>query len=83
MFAVKGVYTKGNVKPIETIPFSIDYDVVITFLEPSPKQTKEASVDLEKQKRIQEKRASLESLVGICVDIPLSLDEIRAERLER
>jgi predicted DNA-binding antitoxin AbrB/MazE fold protein len=86
MFAVKAIYDGSVAKPQEAVPFKENYDVVITFLELSQKQTKEVkeiSVDLEKQKRIQEKRAILESLVGICADIPLSLDEIRAERLAR
>jgi hypothetical protein len=94
MLAVKGIYDGKVAVPDQ--PVSITgrrQEVIITFLEPVHTQaagdnpafiTANANESpAEKLKRIQEKRAILESLVGICADIPLSLDEIRAERLAR
>jgi hypothetical protein len=82
MFAVKGIYDGFVARPQEAVPFKGNYDVVITFLEPSAKQTTEVPVDVEKRKRIQEKRAILESLAGL---VPSDIDEdaIKAERLAR
>jgi hypothetical protein len=82
MLAVKGIYDGKVARPKEAVPFTENYDVVITFLEPSSKQIPEPAVDLDKQQRIQEKRAILESLVGL---VPSDVDEdaIKAERLAR
>ncbi|GHU55364.1 hypothetical protein FACS189442_2850 [Spirochaetia bacterium] len=80
MLAVKGIYDGKVVVPKEAVPFKENYDVVITFLEPSSKQIPESPVDLDKQQRIQEKRVILESLAGL---VPSDVDEnaIKMERL--
>jgi hypothetical protein len=74
------------------VPVTGRQDVIITFLDPVHTQTADDSsaigtisadmTQAEKQKRIQEKRAILESLIGL---VPVDVDEdaIKAERLAR
>jgi hypothetical protein len=77
MFAVKGIYDGTVARPQEAVPFTGDYEVVITFLKPNP------AVDPEKERRIQKKQRALDSLVGILKGNTMTLEEARDERLAR
>ena len=80
MFAVKGIYDGHTFAVDQEIPVSGEYEVVITFLQPKTGNTVAQSMAV---RQIQDKQAILDSLVGICAKVPLSLDEIKAERLGR
>ena len=39
MFAIKAIYDGTNFKPLQPIPVTGDYEVVITFIKPTKKDT--------------------------------------------
>ena len=75
MLAIQGIYDGVTIKPKEAIPFTEEYEVVITFLKPKDKTEK-------KQDDIPERLAIAESLFGILPSI-VTDDEVKAERLKR
>ncbi|GHU84796.1 hypothetical protein FACS189473_2890 [Spirochaetia bacterium] len=92
MLAVKGIYDGKAAYPNQPVSITGRQEVIITFLESAHTQTADDTsvidtavagmTPAEKQKRIQEKRAVLESLIGL---VPADVDEdaIKAERLAR
>jgi len=40
MYAIKAIYDGTDFKPMQPIPVDENYEVVITFLQPAPKQKK-------------------------------------------
>jgi hypothetical protein len=81
MFAVKGVYDGKVAKPQEAVPFSEDYEVVITFLKPSLLDT--PAVDTEKQHHIPDKRGALDRLVGCMKGNTMTIEDAKNARLAR
>jgi hypothetical protein len=83
---VKGIYDGHNFVVNQEIPVSGEYEVVITFLQPKKGDAVVQGMFCETGSmtpQIQDKQEILDSLVGICAKVPLSLDEIKAERLIR
>ncbi|GHU66500.1 hypothetical protein FACS189447_07490 [Spirochaetia bacterium] len=90
MLAVKGIYDGKAAYPNQPVSTTGRQEVIITFLDPVHIQTTDDNsaigtvsaemTQAEKQKRIQEKRAFLESLIGL---VPVDVDEeaIKTERL--
>ena len=75
MFAVQGIYDDGTVTINEPVPINKKYDVVITFIKPV-EQT-EKGPDRER------KIAALNRISGILSNSTMTLEEARAERLNR
>jgi hypothetical protein len=87
MFAVEGIYDGNVVTVKQPVPYQEAYDVVVTFLRPSTHQNNLLGFadanQAEKEKRIHEKRAALDSLVGIIKGATVSIEDARNERLAR
>jgi hypothetical protein len=80
MIAIQGVYDGVAIKPQEAIPFSEEYDVVITFLR--PKDNKNIEKD---HNDIAERLAIAESLFGILPSkiSDKDIEDIKEERLKK
>ncbi|GHU49401.1 hypothetical protein FACS1894200_07990 [Spirochaetia bacterium] len=76
MVAVKGFYDGNTVTVNQTIPVKEKCEVLITFLNDTPK---EAVSEAEKGKR----HAAYNRLIGLTADNPVSLEEARKERLSK
>jgi hypothetical protein len=80
MLAIQGVYDGVAIKPQEAIPFSEEYDVVITFLRPKDNK------NIEKNRNdITERLAIAEPLFGILPSTitDTDIENIREERLKK
>ena len=80
MLTIQGIYDGVAIKPKEAIPFSEEYEVVITFLRPKGKKDTDGEHD-----DIAERLAIAESLFGI---LPSTLtdddiENIKEERLKK
>jgi len=75
MFAVQGIYADGTVTINEPVPIDKKYDVVVTFIKPV--EQVEKGLDRER------KNAALNRIRGILSDSTMTLEEARAERLNR
>ncbi|GMO37976.1 MAG: hypothetical protein Ta2B_17690 [Termitinemataceae bacterium] len=90
MLAVKGIYDGKAAYPNQPVSITGRQEVIITFLDTVHTKTADDNsaisaagaemIQAEKQKRIQEKLAVLESLIGL---VPVYVDEdaIKTERL--
>ncbi|GHV01503.1 hypothetical protein AGMMS49521_1890 [Campylobacterota bacterium] len=76
MYAVKGYFDGKTISVLQPIPVSGAYDVVVTFLEPAANQPPQNA-------SVKERKAALDSLVGIIKGNTITLDEAKAERLAR
>ncbi|GHV51977.1 hypothetical protein AGMMS49579_08500 [Spirochaetia bacterium] len=86
MLAVKGIYDGAVARPKETVPFTEDYNVVITFLEPSvstARQNVNRDVKTPENTSLEERMNAAHSLIGIIKGSTMTLEEARAERLAR
>jgi hypothetical protein len=85
---VQGLYENGVVRVIEPIPNYEKCEVIVTFL-PSAYTTEkimhgdEFLLSNPNLKTEKEKINAIDSLLGICEGNTLTLDDIKAERLER
>jgi hypothetical protein len=75
MFAVQGIYADGTVTINEPVPFSKNYDVVVTFIKPVGQEQK----DTTRENRM----AALNRITGILSGNTMTLEEAREERLAR
>jgi len=75
MLAIQGIYDGVAIKPNEKIPFTEEYEVVITFLKPKDKIENEYD-------DVPERLAMAESLFGI-LPSTITDDEVKAERLKK
>ena len=75
MLAIQGIYDGETIKPKEAIPFTEEYEVVITFLKPKAKVEKEPD-------DILERLTIAESLFGI-LPSTITDGEVKAERLKK
>jgi len=75
MFAVQGIYADGTVTINEPVPINKKYDVVVTFIKPVEQTDKKT--DRER------KFAALNRISGILSNSTMTLEEARAERLNR
>lgn len=80
MLTIQGIYDGVAIKPKEAIPFSEEYEVVITFLRPKGKKNIEKGHD-----DIAERLAMAESLFGILPSTVTDKDieSIKEERLKK
>jgi len=88
MLAVHGLYEKGTVRIIEPVNYFEKCDVIVTFLPPKY-NTEYVTPDDEfvlsdpKSNTVKEKFDAIDSLIGICKDNTLTLNDIKTERLNR
>jgi len=75
MFAVQGIYDGGTVTINEPVPVDKKYDVVVTFIKPVDQTDKE----LDRERKF----AALNRISGILSSSTMTLEEARAERLNR
>jgi len=75
MFAVQGIYADGTVTINEPVPINKKYDVVVTFIKPVEQTDKM----LDRERKI----AALNRISGILSNSIMTLEEARAERLNR
>jgi len=75
MFAVQGIYADGTVTINEPVPIDKKYDVVVTFIKPI-EQT-------DKKRDRERKAAALNRISGILSNSTMTLEEAKAERLNR
>jgi len=75
MFAVQGIYADGTVTINEPVPINKKYDVVVTFIKPVEQTDKK----LDRERKI----AALNRISGILSNSTMTLEEARAERLNR
>jgi hypothetical protein len=80
MIAIQGVYDGVAIKPQEAIPFSEEYDVVITFLRPKNNKNIEKDHNV-----VAERLAIAESLFGILPSTitDKDIEDIKEERLKK
>ncbi|MDR0320027.1 MAG: hypothetical protein LBI28_00850 [Treponema sp.] len=80
MIAIQGIYDGVAIKPQEAIPFSEEYDVVITFLRPKEKKNIEKDLN-----DITERLAIADSLFGILPSTitDKDIEDIKEERLRK
>jgi hypothetical protein len=75
MFAVQGIYADGTVTINEPVPINKKYDVVVTFIKPVEQTDK----GQDRERKI----AALNRISGILSNSTMTLEEARAERLNR
>jgi hypothetical protein len=75
MFAVQGIYADGTVTINEHVPVDKKYDVVVTFIKPVEQ--------IDKKPDRERKIAALNRISGILSNSTMTLEEARAERLNR
>ncbi|GHU81551.1 hypothetical protein FACS189468_4430 [Spirochaetia bacterium] len=76
MVAVKGFYDGNTVTVNQTIPVKEKCEVIITFLDAAPHGVLTTA---QKEK----KRAALNRLIGLTANNPVSIEEVREERLSK
>jgi hypothetical protein len=79
MFAVQGIYADGTVTINEPVPFSKNYDVVVTFIKPAGLPMGREQKDTTREKKM----AALNRITGILSENTMTLEEAREERLAR
>jgi hypothetical protein len=88
MLAVQGLYENGTVRIMEPVPNYPKCEVIVTFL-PAAYNAEQIRRDDElflsnpKLNTKKEKLDAIDSLIGICKDSTLTLDDIKTERLRR
>jgi len=75
MFAVQGIYDEGTITINEPVPINKKYDVVVTFLNP----VKQIEKGIDRERKV----AALNRITGVLSDSAMTLEEARAERLNR
>jgi len=75
MFTVQGIYADGTVTINKPVHVDKKYDVVITFIKPVEQTEK----GLDRERKI----AALNRITGILSNSTMTLEEARAERLNR
>jgi hypothetical protein len=90
MFAVKGIYDGTVVRPKEAVPFTENYDVIITFLEPTVHKSEQntgnaGAIDFKTPENtsLEERMDAAHSIIGIIKGNTMTLEEARAKRLAR